>query len=34
MQLVAVVFAVVATLVRASYYLDDTDSSITHVGVW
>ena len=33
-HLVAVVFAVFETFVRASYYLDDRDSSITYVGPW
>jgi len=33
-HLVAVVFAGFETLVRASYYLDDRDSSITYVGRW
>jgi len=31
---VAVVFACLETLVRASYYLDDRNSSITYVGRW
>ena len=33
-HLAAVFFAGFETLVRASYYLDDTDSSITYVGRW
>jgi hypothetical protein len=33
-QLVVVVFAVLETFVRASYYLDDKDVSIKYAGPW
>jgi hypothetical protein len=33
-HLVIGIIAVLETLVQASYYLDDTDSSIPYVGYW
>jgi len=33
-QRIVVVLAVFASLVRASYYLDDSDRSIAYMGAW